>query len=199
MTTVIVLLILAGVTVATLTGENGLLAKAQLAKERNIEAEQDEKDKLSSYENELSNYSASTTGYRDYESQISALTARIEELENANSYSSSDPIRIGTWIGGKPIYRIVFHDTTARSIAKGDSITMGTISDLETVTNSYVLTAGNDGENQENNTWFAVRFRNSDKSIFVQALQGGYDNVSRMDVVVEYTKTSTTPTAQSED
>ena len=54
--TIIVLLILAGVTVATLTGENGLLSKAQLAKERTAEGEQDERDKLSSYENELSNY-----------------------------------------------------------------------------------------------------------------------------------------------
>ena len=54
--TIIVLLILAGVTVATITGENGLLSKAQLAKERTIEAEQDEKDKLNSYEDEINNY-----------------------------------------------------------------------------------------------------------------------------------------------
>ena len=50
------LLILAGVTIATLTGENGLLSKAQIAKERNQEAEDDEKDKLSSYEDEIDNY-----------------------------------------------------------------------------------------------------------------------------------------------
>ena len=42
--TIIVILILAGVTVATLTGENGLLARAQLAKEKTAEAKQDEKD-----------------------------------------------------------------------------------------------------------------------------------------------------------
>lgn len=54
--TIIVLLILAGVTVVTLTGENGLLSKAQLAKERNVESERDEKDKLTSYEDEIDNY-----------------------------------------------------------------------------------------------------------------------------------------------
>ena len=54
--TIIVLLILAGIAIVTLTGENGLLSKAQLAKEKTAEAENDEKDKLSSYENEIDNY-----------------------------------------------------------------------------------------------------------------------------------------------
>ena len=44
--TIIVLLILAGVTVATLTGDNGILTKAQIAK-KNIEQEKElEKIKL---------------------------------------------------------------------------------------------------------------------------------------------------------
>ena len=40
--TIIVLLILAGVTIATLTGENGILTQAQNAKEKNKEAESEE-------------------------------------------------------------------------------------------------------------------------------------------------------------
>ena len=44
--TIIVLLILAGVTIATLTGENGILTKAGKAKEKNVQAEIDEKIKL---------------------------------------------------------------------------------------------------------------------------------------------------------
>ena len=44
--TIIVLLILAGVSIAMLTGENGLIAKAISAKNKTEEAEIDEKDKL---------------------------------------------------------------------------------------------------------------------------------------------------------
>ncbi len=44
--TIIVLLILAAVSIATLTGDNGILAKAQTAKERNDAAEKEETQKL---------------------------------------------------------------------------------------------------------------------------------------------------------
>ena len=44
--TIIVLLILAGVSIVMLTGENGLIAKAISAKNKTEEAEADEKDKL---------------------------------------------------------------------------------------------------------------------------------------------------------
>lgn len=44
--TIVVLLILAGVTIATLTGENGIIAKANQAKEDNIIAGYKEKLKL---------------------------------------------------------------------------------------------------------------------------------------------------------
>ena len=48
--TIIVLLILAGVTIATLTGDNGLLKKATTAKEANEEAREIEQLKLA-YQN----------------------------------------------------------------------------------------------------------------------------------------------------
>ena len=51
--TIIVLLILAGVAIVTLTGENGILSKAQLAKERVAEKEAEENERLSQYENEI--------------------------------------------------------------------------------------------------------------------------------------------------
>ena len=44
--TIIVLLILASVSIAMLTGENGILKKASTAKERTLEAEYEEKIKL---------------------------------------------------------------------------------------------------------------------------------------------------------
>ena len=45
--TIIVLLILAGVTIATLTGDNGILTKATEAKDKTEEGEEEEKVKLS--------------------------------------------------------------------------------------------------------------------------------------------------------
>ena len=55
--TIIVLLILAGVTIATLTGNNGILTRAQEAKNKTDEAEREEKEKLGDMEGILDEYS----------------------------------------------------------------------------------------------------------------------------------------------
>ena len=52
--TIIVLLILAGVTISMLTGENGILTQAQRAKEETEEAQANEENILNSYEDYLS-------------------------------------------------------------------------------------------------------------------------------------------------
>lgn len=54
--TVIVLLILASVTIATLTGENGILNRAQEANNKTDQAEKDEKEKLVDMEDILNEY-----------------------------------------------------------------------------------------------------------------------------------------------
>ena len=54
--TIIVLLILAGVTIATLTGDNGILTKATEAKEETRAAEVEERVNLWKSEKEISNY-----------------------------------------------------------------------------------------------------------------------------------------------
>ena len=59
--TIIVLVILAGVAIITLTGENGILERAKVAKERTIEAENEEKERLAGYENEMENFYARQT------------------------------------------------------------------------------------------------------------------------------------------
>ena len=55
--TIIVLLILAGVTIATLTGDNGILNRAQEAKNETEQATRDEKDKLGDMEDLINEYS----------------------------------------------------------------------------------------------------------------------------------------------
>lgn len=54
--TIIVLLILVGVSIETIIGENGLIERARNAKEVTDNATNEEKGKLSSYENEIDNY-----------------------------------------------------------------------------------------------------------------------------------------------
>ena len=54
--TVIVLLILAGVTIAALSGDNGILTKAKEAKEKTKQAQEDESKTLENMENMLGIY-----------------------------------------------------------------------------------------------------------------------------------------------
>lgn len=54
--TIIVLLILAGVTIATLTGDNGILTRTQEAKEKTEQAQKEEQNILDSYEDKINEY-----------------------------------------------------------------------------------------------------------------------------------------------
>ncbi len=57
--TVIVLLILAGISITMLTGQNGILNRAQEAKEKTETAQEDENKQLQGYENIINNYADS--------------------------------------------------------------------------------------------------------------------------------------------
>ncbi len=54
------LLILAGVVLNTVLGNDGIIAKAELAREKTNNAQREEQEKLSNLENELANYSSRT-------------------------------------------------------------------------------------------------------------------------------------------
>lgn len=51
--TIIILLILAGITVATLSGDNGLFNRAKQAKNNTLDAQNAENDAIKSYNNAL--------------------------------------------------------------------------------------------------------------------------------------------------
>ena len=62
--TIVVLLILAGVTILTLTGENGLLERARIAKEKTDNVTDKENNNLANYENKINEYlNSSREGY----------------------------------------------------------------------------------------------------------------------------------------
>ena len=116
--------------------------KAATAKERNKEAEQDEKDKLSSYEEELSNYG---TWERTGESGKTVTISEDEYnmLKNNASYSTTEQ-KVGTWINGKTIYRKVIENLKIPNVTKGGTVENSYemsdyISNSETIISSKIL------------------------------------------------------------
>ena len=60
--TIIVLLILVGISIAMLTGQNGILNRAAEAKEKTRIAQEDESQKLKGYEDTINQYAPSSNG-----------------------------------------------------------------------------------------------------------------------------------------
>ena len=60
--TIIVLLILAGISIAMLTGQNGILNRAAEAKEKTEVAQEEENEKLQGYEDTINQYAPSSNG-----------------------------------------------------------------------------------------------------------------------------------------
>lgn len=83
--TIIVLLILAGVSIAMLTGENGLIAKAISAKNKTEEAEADEKDKLAKTNEIMDKYITNRDGSITVDKD--SLNKLIDDRINEKMYS----------------------------------------------------------------------------------------------------------------
>lgn len=79
--TIIVLLILAGVSIAMLTGENGILKQARTSKEETISAQEDDKAKLA-YASALTKNEGQPVQQADLENELNELVG-----ENLTSVS----------------------------------------------------------------------------------------------------------------
>ncbi len=89
--TIVILLILAGISISVLT-QTGLFGKAKQAEQKSKDAQELENATLADYENSINEIVS--TGSR-------------EENSNNNQYSLEEKA-IGTWIDGKKIYRKVY-------------------------------------------------------------------------------------------
>ena len=78
--TIIVLLILAGVSIATLTGNNGILTKAKEAKEKTEVAQNDEQDILSKYEDMIEEYTGSESENGEMETKAQGSYIVIDHV-----------------------------------------------------------------------------------------------------------------------
>ncbi len=101
--TIVILLILVGIAIATLTGENGLLTRAQQAKKLTINAQDNENLILGDYEEKIDEI----VGSRD---TVTISKEEYEALKNSNSYATTEK-EVGTWIDGSKLYRVTINKT----------------------------------------------------------------------------------------
>ena len=189
--TIIVLLILAGVGIAMLTGENGILGKATIAKEKTKEAEDEENKRLEDYSSMIDQY-YTRSGNQDPENpsdEVTALKNRIQELESSNTYSTTGEVRIGKWINNKPIYRKVIQLTTGNTAAWNKK--EHNVNDIEEFTNIYghlknsagwTVSGGSTGANN-----IMVDANNKEVELYCNA--SNTFNAPAI-VIIEYTKTT---------
>ena len=121
---IIVLLILAGISINMLTGQNGILNRTREAKEKTLSAQQEENSILTSYEEQISSYAGI-----DWKMAMANAKAPEEQKEEQNN----GVIGIGT--DGKPVNMDLWEYT------KLDDGTYG-LNDSESLTDAGTKTTG---------------------------------------------------------
>ena len=102
--TIIVLLILAGVSIATLTGENGILTKANEARQNTLDAQNEENAILEEYEEMIDQTLSEKTETTVKDCTGDEMLKRTENTETADEYGN--PIIIPTG------FKVVIDDST---------------------------------------------------------------------------------------
>ena len=128
--TIIVLLILAGVTIATLTGENGILSRAQEAKEKTEEAQVNEEEILNSYEN-LLNGKSNNTDIETWKLAVEGTEASPYLIE-----SIEDLVAFSDLVAGTNKYG--FNENNERKTFEGEYVQLAITLDFNSI-NSYKL------------------------------------------------------------
>ena len=118
--TIIVLLILAGVTIATLTGDNGLLTKAGSARNTNIEAEIEEEIRLAWNKVYMDSYLDSNTN------KATALQAELRGKDNTATVNASGS-KLSVSYRGKDKVLDVSTGTVKEPSAVAKAINAGTV------------------------------------------------------------------------
>lgn len=115
--------------------------------------------------------------------------ASVHATKLLNTYSTNE-LKIGTWIDGKPIYRKVFTGNKGN-----DDLNLGTVSsNLDTVTDEYgILTDTSNNKKKlpyyySSSVWISMEV-NSSKNLVVYGSTSQFAKGS-VTMVVEYTKTT---------
>lgn len=144
--TIIVILILVGISIMFLTGENGILSKAKEARERSMASSEQENGILNKYEEAITNYVSGRSGSNSYSSNL------IENATLSGSQSASN-ININVSITKKVeninYVCILFANNKLYKTYSATEITAGTIvytnAEASKLYEFYLLTIDEDG------------------------------------------------------
>lgn len=191
--TIIILLILAGISIASLTG-NGLFGKAKLAKEKQENVEIEEDEILGDYENAIHSAVAGSREEimvdKDEYAQLLKDVANLKRNSTNNNYSTEEQI-VGTWIDGRPIYR----KTYTGQVTDADYDTIATIENLDIFLGidsqaSYVIK--NDGNQRITTTLYSFLIKNGNKIQLTWNRASDFSIGNSYAFTIQYTKTTDT-------
>ena len=188
--TIIILIILAGISISMMLGNEGLLNKAKYAKESYSNAQQQEELEIAKYKNEIDSY---VDGNRNYEDEINNLKSEIQKLKNLYEYSTDEKV-IGIWTDNKPIYRKVVSLGNLAANNKEQYIATG-ISDVKHIVDFNIRFRFDDGNEFDNlyilkysHGYISPYIDNKSSKIYVAHACGV--NLNSVIAIIEYTKTT---------
>ena len=190
--TIIVLIILAGVTIGLINGNDGILSKTKLAQGRYQNSANEENEKINTYENEIDKNTIDVASSRD--DTIVLKKDEYNKLINANSYSL-DEKEIGTWIDGKKLYRkCIIYDP--KTITGGWKSLPLPIENINEIIKIYGYSSSPNGNlfkdlnaNDPNSGNQPCIYVDKSQNIILY-LQQNYDWTGKTCIILEYTKTT---------
>ena len=154
--TIIILLILAGITLAMVIGNSGIFNKANLAKQEYENAQKEETEALDNLSNKIDSILGSREQIMVDKDEYEQLKKDIQTLKNQNNnYNSNYSIEeqiIGTWIDGKKIYRKVYTGLSIK-MSTNTWYTLINVSDLsiDMLVNTIIVEYTKTTDNPTNN------------------------------------------------
>ena len=139
-----------------------------------------------------SNLNKIEQGIYDNSINIETNTAEIQNIKDAEIYSTSEVKTNKIWIDNKPIYRIVYH---INSVSEGNNY-FGDTTGIEEYINAYGVLHRSNGNHyfissyQTTNAFVAIGMDNNTYNQFNLVLGSGISNITDAYVIVEYTKTT---------
>ena len=179
MTTIIVLLILAGISIAQLTG-NGLFEKAKLVKEVSKNAQEDEEDKIKQYGNEINSYITANRNFTPI------------------NYSTDEQDTGLNWIDNKNIYQKTIVYTNPELLSPGYHQVEHNIENIDSIIKINIMYVRNDGyfipapNGQTDSNWNTMNAGASKTKIdynIGNSLTNNYA-IKKIIIDIEYTKTT---------
>lgn len=104
--TIVILIILSGITISVILGNEGIFNKTKTATQEYQNAQDYEEKQIAKYTNDIDSYIGGNRG------TITLTEEEYEIFKNQTIVSTTEK-KIGTWIDGKPLYRKIVSGTTA--------------------------------------------------------------------------------------